>query len=157
MFLATTGDGTLNLYQYHDASNQNLVKATKQAELLPPTWLNRNAGVAFGYGGKMLSFAPSAEQGSTLTIATRVEDPELVAGIRRFEDILEHRTIDQLCAAKVSNLTSTRDRWRRTSEMSQTGPSGCLCAPFPPERRRPCSAPWILTLCSRRNVSTRIG
>eukprot|EP01022_Parablepharisma_sp_SALTPOND_P026607 TRINITY_DN64479_c1_g1_i1.p4 TRINITY_DN64479_c1_g1~~TRINITY_DN64479_c1_g1_i1.p4 ORF type:complete len:193 (-),score=23.78 TRINITY_DN64479_c1_g1_i1:2160-2738(-) len=96
IFAAKTKNGATNVYSYHDAINPGLVRGKKQPEVIPPAWLKRTAGSAFGYGGKLVTFNQSK-----LTIQKITEDKEIAKSIRAFDKLLNQASLSEICSLKA--------------------------------------------------------
>eukprot|EP00639_Heterosigma_akashiwo_P027630 CAMPEP_0194667028 /NCGR_PEP_ID=MMETSP0295-20121207/3088_1 /TAXON_ID=39354 /ORGANISM="Heterosigma akashiwo, Strain CCMP2393" /LENGTH=651 /DNA_ID=CAMNT_0039549433 /DNA_START=46 /DNA_END=1997 /DNA_ORIENTATION=- len=67
-----------------------------------PRWMARPAGASFGFGGKLLSFgAPGADGKRKLQVRRVVENLELVAASKRFEDAMASKDFRAYCVQKI--------------------------------------------------------
>ncbi len=106
IYAVTNGSGTVGIYSLHDFLNptiaQSKSKSQTSPELLPPRWLRREVGVAFGFGGKLVTFGGSA---NSLELHQVVEcKEEIPTRVREFDSLFEGHSLEQVCGIKASHL-----------------------------------------------------
>jgi protein transport protein SEC31 len=75
----------------------------------PPKWLKRRAGVAFGFGGKLVRFG-IADSKSKVTISTFVVDSGISAASEEFDAALQKGDLGSMCESKIAEATNEEEK-----------------------------------------------
>jgi protein transport protein SEC31 len=75
----------------------------------PPKWLKRRAGVAFGFGGKLVRFG-IVDSKSKVTISTFAVDSEISQASEDFDKVLETGDLSTICESKISKATTDEEK-----------------------------------------------
>jgi len=100
LFSSSSKQGKVNLYTYHDSQNHMIPQKYQPGEIIYPAWLERKAGICFGFDGKLLSFGNPGKP-FTLNVQRVLQSPELAKAVKSFEDLLEHNKFPNACLKKV--------------------------------------------------------
>ena len=101
-FLSAIGMGTGPSGDIPEAENTVLPDA--------PKWLKRPAGVAFGFGGQLVSFANGPDNTPRVSVAPLALDiPAISAAASLSEAVLNSESVSTFCAAKAQSVTSKDD------------------------------------------------
>lgn len=93
----------------------------------PPKWLKRRAGVAFGFGGKLVRFGVTDSK-SKVTISTFAVDSEISALSENFDKALEEGNITSICESKIAEASSEEEKadWTVIETLTSENPRGKL-------------------------------
>ena len=72
-----------------------------------PQWLRGNAGVSFGFGGRLVSFG--GDRSMPVSLVRVIENPALVAASEKFESDLNTGDIQLFCQQKVTEASDLYD------------------------------------------------
>lgn len=75
----------------------------------PPKWLKRRAGVAFGFGGKLVRFG-MVDSKSKVTISTFAVDEQIGQASEEFEQALQKGDIAAFCGSKIEKSTTEEEK-----------------------------------------------
>jgi protein transport protein SEC31 len=75
----------------------------------PPKWLKRRAGVAFGFGGKLVRFG-IVDSKSKVTISTFAVDSDISQASEDFDKALETGDLTSICESKISKATNEEEK-----------------------------------------------
>ncbi|KAF1916743.1 hypothetical protein BDU57DRAFT_242679 [Ampelomyces quisqualis] len=75
----------------------------------PPKWLKRSAGVAFGFGGKLVRFGV-VDSKSKITISTFAVDSDISKASEDFDKALEQGDLTSICESKISKATTEEEK-----------------------------------------------
>jgi protein transport protein SEC31 len=75
----------------------------------PPKWLKRRAGVAFGFGGKLVRFGV-VDSKSKITISTFAVDSEISQASEDFDKALEEGDLGSFCESKISKAANEEEK-----------------------------------------------
>ena len=78
----------------------------------PPQWLERPVGALFGFGGKLVQFAPSEADSrqSKISISTFVADPAVGEASEAFETVVQKGNFEGFCTSKITDAKSEEDK-----------------------------------------------
>ncbi|THV88522.1 hypothetical protein D6D27_07216 [Aureobasidium pullulans] len=76
-----------------------------------PKWMERPAGVSFGFGGKLVRLATdSASRKSTVNIETFAVDSAVTEASQKFEESLKGGDLASICESKISAATDEEEK-----------------------------------------------
>jgi protein transport protein SEC31 len=75
----------------------------------PPKWLKRRAGVAFGFGGKLVRFG-IVDSKSKVTISTFAVDSDISQASEDFDKALEKGDLSSICESKISKAATEEEK-----------------------------------------------
>lgn len=75
----------------------------------PPKWLKRRAGVAFGFGGKLVRFGV-ADSKSKVTISTFAVDSTISQASEDFDKALEKGDLTSFCESKIEKASTEEEK-----------------------------------------------
>jgi protein transport protein SEC31 len=75
----------------------------------PPKWLKRRAGVAFGFGGKLVRFGITDSK-SKVTISTFAVDSDISAASEEFDQALQKGDLISICESKISKAATEEEK-----------------------------------------------
>ncbi|KAF2089807.1 hypothetical protein K490DRAFT_35057 [Saccharata proteae CBS 121410] len=76
-----------------------------------PKWLKRPVGVAFGFGGKLVRFAPEAgSKQSKVSISSFVVDDAIGTATEKFEESLQKGDLANICEAKIAEAKTEEEK-----------------------------------------------
>ena len=75
-----------------------------------PKWLARPCGVAFGFGGKVVTFKPGDAGTSSVRLTTFAVDSEIEDMTKSFERAMGERDLNNFCASKITQATSESEK-----------------------------------------------
>ncbi|KAI5195665.1 hypothetical protein E4T39_08108 [Aureobasidium subglaciale] len=76
-----------------------------------PKWMQRPAGVSFGFGGKLVRLATdAASRKSTVTIDTFAVDSAVTEASQKFEESLKGGDLASICESKISAATNEEEK-----------------------------------------------
>jgi protein transport protein SEC31 len=75
----------------------------------PPKWLKRRAGVAFGFGGKLVRFG-MVDSKSKVTISTFAVDSDISQASEDFDKALETGDLTSICESKISKAANEEEK-----------------------------------------------
>lgn len=75
----------------------------------PPKWLKRRAGVAFGFGGKLVRFG-IVDSKSKVTISTFAVDSDISQASEDFDKALEKGDLTSFCESKISKAATEEEK-----------------------------------------------
>jgi len=75
----------------------------------PPKWLKRRAGVAFGFGGKLVRFG-LVEAKSKVTISTYAVDSEISTASEEFDKALEAGNLSSIFKTKIAESVTDEEK-----------------------------------------------
>ncbi|KAG9998903.1 WD40 repeat-like protein, partial [Aureobasidium melanogenum] len=131
--LATASfDGKISVQTIQNTNSKNDEKTTAQQALesddffnqvqtqpqpvsfsLPkaPKWMERPAGVSFGFGGKLVRLATdSASRKSTVSIETFAVDSAVTEASQKFEESLRSGDLANICESKIAAATNEEEK-----------------------------------------------
>ncbi|KAG9552864.1 WD40 repeat-like protein, partial [Aureobasidium melanogenum] len=131
--LATASfDGKISVQTIQNTNSKNDEKTTAQQALesddffnqvqtqpqpvsfsLPkaPKWMERPAGVSFGFGGKLVRLATdSASRKSTVSIETFAVDSAVTEASQKFEESLKSGDLANICESKIAAATNEEEK-----------------------------------------------
>lgn len=93
----------------------------------PPKWLKRRAGVAFGFGGKLVRFGIVDEK-SKVTISTFAVDSEISAASEAFDKALEAGDLTAFCESKIAKASNEEEKadWTVIETLTSENPRNKL-------------------------------
>ncbi|KAF7570117.1 WD40 repeat protein [Pyrenophora tritici-repentis] len=93
----------------------------------PPKWLKRRAGVAFGFGGKLVRFG-LVDNKSKVSISTFAVDSEVSAASEEFDKALERGDITSICESKISKAANDEEKadWTVIETLTSENPRSKL-------------------------------
>jgi len=75
----------------------------------PPKWLKRRAGVAFGFGGKLVRFGV-VDSKSKITISTFAVDSDISQASEDFDKALEGGDLTSFCESKIEKAATEEEK-----------------------------------------------
>ncbi|KAH0340088.1 WD40 repeat-like protein, partial [Aureobasidium melanogenum] len=76
-----------------------------------PKWMERPAGVSFGFGGKLVRLATdSASRKSTVSIETFAIDSAVTEASQKFEESLKSGDLASICESKIAAATNEEEK-----------------------------------------------
>ncbi|KAF2658388.1 hypothetical protein K491DRAFT_776374 [Lophiostoma macrostomum CBS 122681] len=75
----------------------------------PPKWLQRRAGVSFGFGGKLVKFGV-VDNKSKISISTFAVDSDIGAASEEFNKALEKGDLAALCESKIEKASTEEEK-----------------------------------------------
>jgi protein transport protein SEC31 len=75
----------------------------------PPKWLKRRAGVAFGFGGKLVRFGIHDSK-SKVTISTFAADSDISQASEDFDKALEKDDLTSFCESKIAKASTDEEK-----------------------------------------------
>jgi protein transport protein SEC31 len=75
----------------------------------PPKWLQRRAGVSFGFGGKLVRFGV-VDHKSKISISTFAVDPEIGKASEAFNKALEEGNLAGFCQEKIAKADTEEEK-----------------------------------------------
>lgn len=108
LFVSSATNGVVQLYSQHDAINKNLFKGKKTAEIMAPSWLQRNVGNSFGFGRKLLKFTQNDKGKTVVSLTELPADPQICQLARDFDTLVSQKTFDKLCLAKAEENAASK-------------------------------------------------
>ncbi|KAF1835765.1 WD40 repeat-like protein [Decorospora gaudefroyi] len=93
----------------------------------PPKWLKRRAGVAFGFGGKLVRFG-IVDSKSKVTISTFAVDSDISQASEEFDKALEKGDVMSICESKISKATNEEEKadWTVIETLTSENPRSKL-------------------------------
>ncbi|KAF4304406.1 Protein transport protein sec31 [Botryosphaeria dothidea] len=77
----------------------------------PPKWLRKPVGASFGFGGKLVKFAPdAATKKSQISISTFAVDSAIGDATQKFEEALQKGDLASICEAKVAEAKTDEEK-----------------------------------------------
>ncbi|KAG9999024.1 WD40 repeat-like protein, partial [Aureobasidium melanogenum] len=76
-----------------------------------PKWMERPAGVSFGFGGKLVRLATdSASRKSTVSIETFAVDSAVTEASQKFEESIKSGDLAKICESKIAAATNEEEK-----------------------------------------------
>lgn len=75
----------------------------------PPKWLKRRAGVAFGFGGKLVRFGV-VDNKFKVSISTFAVDSDVSTASEEFDKALQSGDLTSICESKISKATNDEEK-----------------------------------------------
>ncbi|KAI4675170.1 protein transport protein S31 [Alternaria novae-zelandiae] len=93
----------------------------------PPKWLKRRAGVAFGFGGKLVRFG-IVDNKSKISISTFAVDSDVSAASEEFDKALDKGDITAICESKISKAANEEEKadWTVIETLTSENPRSKL-------------------------------
>ncbi|KAJ4325029.1 protein transport protein S31 [Neodidymelliopsis sp. IMI 364377] len=93
----------------------------------PPKWLKRRAGVAFGFGGKLVRFGVHDSK-SKITISTFAVDSQIGDASEEFDKALEKGDLTAICENKISKAATEEEKadWTVIETLTSENPRSKL-------------------------------
>jgi len=93
----------------------------------PPKWLKRRAGVAFGFGGKLVRFGV-VDNKSKISISTFAVDSDVSAASEEFDKALEKGDLTSICESKISKAANDEEKadWTVIETLTSDNPRSKL-------------------------------
>ncbi|OAL49964.1 WD40 repeat-like protein [Pyrenochaeta sp. DS3sAY3a] len=93
----------------------------------PPKWLKRRAGVAFGFGGKLVRFG-IVDSKSKITISTFAVDSDISNASEEFDKALEKGDVSSICESKIAKATNEEEKadWTVIETLTSENPRNKL-------------------------------
>jgi len=93
----------------------------------PPKWLRRRAGVAFGFGGKLVRFGVF-ESKSKVSISTFAVDTEIGAASEEFDKTLAQGNLSAICESKIAQASTDEEKadWKVIETLISDNPRSQL-------------------------------
>ncbi|KAI8934721.1 protein transport protein S31 [Plenodomus lindquistii] len=93
----------------------------------PPKWLKRRAGVAFGFGGKLVRFGV-VDSKSKVTISTFAIDSEISTASEEFDKALETGDLTTICETKIAKAATDEEKadWTVIETLTSDNPRSKL-------------------------------
>ncbi|KAL7773713.1 hypothetical protein CFE70_003680 [Pyrenophora teres f. teres 0-1] len=93
----------------------------------PPNWLKRRAGVAFGFGGKLVRFG-LVDNKSKVSISTFAVDSDVSAASEEFDKALEKGDLTSICESKISKAANDEEKadWTVIETLTSENPRSKL-------------------------------
>ncbi|KAJ4369094.1 protein transport protein S31 [Neocucurbitaria cava] len=93
----------------------------------PPKWLKRRAGVAFGFGGKLVRFG-IVDSKSKVTISTFAVDSGVSTASEEFDKALEKGDLTSICESKIAKAASDEEKadWTVIETLTSDNPRSKL-------------------------------
>ncbi|KAH7090337.1 hypothetical protein FB567DRAFT_626334 [Paraphoma chrysanthemicola] len=89
----------------------------------PPKWLKRRAGVAFGFGGKLVRFGIHDSK-SKVTISTFAVDSDISQASEDFDKALEKDDLTTFCESKIAKASTEEEKadWTVIETLTSNNP-----------------------------------
>ncbi|KAJ4335473.1 protein transport protein S31 [Didymella glomerata] len=93
----------------------------------PPKWLKRRAGVAFGFGGKLVRFGVQDSK-SKITISTFAVDSQIGDASQEFDKALEQGDLTAICENKIAKAATDEEKadWTVIETLTSENPRSKL-------------------------------
>ncbi|KAF1851864.1 uncharacterized protein K460DRAFT_362627 [Cucurbitaria berberidis CBS 394.84] len=93
----------------------------------PPKWLKRRAGVAFGFGGKLVRFG-IVDSKSKVTISTFAVDSDISTAGEEFDKALEKGDLTSICESKIAKAANEEEKadWTVIETLTSKNPRSKL-------------------------------
>lgn len=93
----------------------------------PPKWLKRRAGVAFGFGGKLVRFGVQDSK-SKITISTFAVDSQIGDASQEFDKALEQGDLTAICENKIAKAATEEEKadWTVIETLTSENPEASL-------------------------------
>ena len=93
----------------------------------PPKWLKRRAGVAFGFGGKLVRFGIQDSK-SKITISTFAVDSQIGDASKEFDKVLEQGDLTAICENKIAKAATEEEKadWTVIETLTSENPRSKL-------------------------------
>ncbi|KAF9698357.1 hypothetical protein EKO04_003637 [Ascochyta lentis] len=93
----------------------------------PPKWLKRRAGVAFGFGGKLVRFGVHDSK-SKITISTFAVDSQIGDASEQFDKALEQGDLTAICGDKIAKAATEEEKadWTVIETLTSESPRSKL-------------------------------
>ncbi|KAH8624446.1 Protein transport protein [Alternaria alternata] len=93
----------------------------------PPKWLKRRAGVAFGFGGKLVRFG-IVDNKSKISIETFAVDSDVSAASEEFDKALDKGDLTAICESKISKAANEEEKadWTVIETLTSENPRSKL-------------------------------
>lgn len=93
----------------------------------PPKWLKKRAGVAFGFGGKLVRFG-LVDSKSKVTISTYAVDSEISTASEEFDKALETGNLSSICESKIAKGVTDEEKadWTVIETLTSDNPRSKL-------------------------------
>lgn len=93
----------------------------------PPKWLKRRAGVAFGFGGKLVRFG-IVDSKSKVTISTFAVDSDISTASEEFDQALQKGDLTSICESKIAKAANEEDKadWTVIETLTSDNPRSKL-------------------------------
>jgi protein transport protein SEC31 len=93
----------------------------------PPKWLKRRAGVAFGFGGKLVRFGV-VDSKSKITLSTFAVDSEISQASEDFDKALEQGDLTSICESKIAKAATEEEKadWTVIETLTSSSPRNKL-------------------------------
>jgi protein transport protein SEC31 len=93
----------------------------------PPKWLKRRAGVAFGFGGKLVRFG-IVDSKSKVTISTFAVDSDISTASEDFDKALKKGDLTSFCESKISKAANEEEKadWTVIETLTSENPRSKL-------------------------------
>lgn len=93
----------------------------------PPKWLKRRAGVAFGFGGKLVRFGVHDSK-SKITISTFAVDSQIGDASQEFDKVLEQGDLTAICEGKIAKAATEEEKadWTVIETLTSENPRSKL-------------------------------
>ncbi|KAF1360016.1 WD40 repeat-like protein [Lizonia empirigonia] len=93
----------------------------------PPKWLKRRAGVAFGFGGKLVRFGIHDSK-SKITISTFAVDSQIGDASEQFDKALEKGDLTAICEDKIAKAATEEEKadWTVIETLTSESPRSKL-------------------------------
>ncbi|OAK98308.1 hypothetical protein IQ06DRAFT_279567 [Phaeosphaeriaceae sp. SRC1lsM3a] len=93
----------------------------------PPKWLKRRAGVAFGFGGKLVRFGV-VDSKSKITISTFAVDSNISQASEDFDKALEQGDLTSICESKIAKASNDEEKadWTVIETLTSENPRSKL-------------------------------
>ncbi|GBB98444.1 hypothetical protein RclHR1_03230002 [Rhizophagus clarus] len=119
LFASASFDGKINVHSLQSGQSENnqkvsldssdpfaqIASAYEPSLILkqPPKWLKRPVGVAFGFGGKLVSFD---NKKYNVKVSTIITEPEIVRRSIELESLVESKSLDSFCESRGKNTSN---------------------------------------------------
>ncbi|CBX93163.1 hypothetical protein LEMA_P040640.1 [Plenodomus lingam JN3] len=93
----------------------------------PPKWLKRRAGVAFGFGGKLVRFGV-VDSKSKVSISSFAVDSEISTASEEFDKALETGDLTSICESKIAKANTDEEKadWTVIETLTSDNPRSKL-------------------------------
>lgn len=93
----------------------------------PPKWLKRRAGVAFGFGGKLVRFG-IVDNKSKISISTFAVDSDVSTASEEFDKALQQGNLTSICEDKISKAVNEEEKadWTVIETLTSENPRSKL-------------------------------
>jgi hypothetical protein len=93
----------------------------------PPKWLKRRAGVAFGFGGKLVRFGVSDSK-SKISISTFAVDSAISDASEEFDKALQEGDLTAICESKIAKAATEEEKadWTVIETLTSENPRSKL-------------------------------